>query len=416
MPVTQNPGLLTAIKENMKKTAAILLVLLTLALPLSAQENTPVIPVSRQIYSFSPLAHVYLNNLGLTDTNNNGVIDRDAGEGYEEFIAKYGNADIGFYANYVLCGEANGKLEEPEIINYYYLTIRFKPEFEEETAVIESEVSAYIYANDMPLVWLDDEQGTVMNAVNAALGEGWDRQEVTEDEAIALFNRAMSRMRIRGRLGDPRNGGYYTLPEFVTNKAGYCVEAALFGFWFFSQLKINSILAEADLTSTLTHEVVKLSSGRIVDYFGSSRRYNVPADRWYISNPLQEFALHYRMKENASNRQTMLEQTALYDKYRAGNISGLIHIYNISRANFSANIIELGEFFLANYDIDKILQARHLHSTLVRYQISVILMLLLKNYSITGNRAGFENVAALLGNYYRGDNEVREYVEYYRYF
>jgi len=400
----------------MKKTASILTILLTLPFPLSAQENAPV-PISRQIYSFSPLALVYLNNLGLIDTNNNGAIDRGDSEGYEAFIAKYGNADIGFYANYVLCGEANGKLEEPEIINYYYLTIRFKPEFEEETAVIESEVVAYIYANNMPLVWLDDEQGTVMNAVNRVLGEGWNRQELTEDEAIALFNSTMSRMRIRGRTGDPINyGGYYTLPKFVTNKAGYCVEVALFGFWFFSQLKINSILAEADLTPTLTHEVIKLSSGRIVDYFGVGRRYNAPADRWYIANPLQELSLYYRVKGDISNGRTMLEQTVLYDKYRAGNISGLIYFYNSNLANLSVYIIELGEFFLANNDIDKILQARHFRSSLVKSQIRVILLFLLSSYSITGNRAGFENVESLLGNYYRGDNEVRRYVEDYRYF
>jgi len=401
----------------MKKTTAILTTLLTLTLPLSAQENSPPVPISRQIYSFSPMSHVYLNNLGLIDTNNNGAIDRGATEGYEEFIAKYGNADTGFHANYVLCGEANGKLEEPEIINYYYLSIRFRPEFEEETAAIESEVSAYIYANNLPLVWLDDEQGTVMNAVNTALGEGWDRQEVTENEAIALFNRAMGGMGIRGRTGDPINyGGYYTLPEFVTRKACYCVEAALFGFWFFSQLKINSILAEADLTPTLTHEVVKLSSGRIVDYFGVGRRYNAPADRWYIANPLQELSLYYRGKENISNGRTMFEQAVLYDKYRAGNISGLIYLYNSNLANLSAYIIELGEFFLANNDIDKILRARHFRSSLVKSQIRVILLFLLSSYSGTGNMAGFENVEALLGNYYRGDNDVRRILEQYRNF
>jgi hypothetical protein len=401
----------------MKKTAAFLTALLTLAFSLAAQENTPV-PISRQIYSFSPLAQVYLNNLGLTDRNGNGVIDRGAAEGYEEFTAKYGNADVGFHANYILCGRADGKLEEPEIINYYYLTIRFKPDFEEETTAIESEVAAYIYANNIPLVWLDDEQGTVMNAVNTALGEGWDRQELTEDEAVALHNRALRGMRIMGRMGDPdNNGGYYTLPEFVTKKAGYCVEAAQFGFWFFSQLKLNSVMAEADLTSSISHAVVKLSSGRIVDYFGSGRRYNVPANRWHITNPLQGLGLYYYLKENDRNRQqTICEQAVLHDKYKADNIGMLMSFYNRSQANFSANIIELGEFFLANYDIDKILKARHLHSSLLRTQISVILMLLLKNYSITGNRAGFENVAALLGNYYRGDNYVRDYVEYYRYF
>jgi hypothetical protein len=62
------------------------------------------------------------------------------------------------------------------------------------------------------------------------------------------------------------------------------------------------------------------------------------------------------------------------------------------------------------------LQARHLHSSLVKSNIKTILISLLVCYSITGNRAGVENIAALLGNYYRGDNEVRRFVENYRYF
>ena len=401
----------------MKKTAAFLTALLTLAFSLAAQENAPV-PISRQIYYFSPLAQVYLNNLGLADRNGNGVIDRGTGEGYEEFTAKYGNADTGFHANFVLCGEADGKLEEPEIINYYYLTIRFKPDFDEETAAIESEVSAYIYANDIPLAWLDDEQGTVMNAVNTALGEGWNRQELTENEAVALFNRAMRGMRIVGRTGDPdNNGGYYTLPEFVTRKAGYCVEAAQFGFWFFSQLKLNSVSVDADLTSSISHMVVKLSSGRIVDYFGSSRRYNVPAGRWHITNPLQSLGYYYEWKVNTSNRLTMCEQAVLYDKYRAYNIGILMSTYHNSSAHFYADsIIELGEYFLANNNIDKILTARHLSASLVKAQVKSVLLGLLAGYSITGNRTGFENIEAILGKYYRGDNDVRRYVENYRYF
>jgi hypothetical protein len=52
----------------MKNIAAFLTTLLTLAFSLAAQENTPV-PISRQIYYFSPLAQVYLNNLGLADRN-----------------------------------------------------------------------------------------------------------------------------------------------------------------------------------------------------------------------------------------------------------------------------------------------------------------------------------------------------------
>jgi hypothetical protein len=50
-------------------------------------------------------------------------------------------------------------------------------------------------------VWLDDEQGTVMNAVNKLLGEGWNEEEVTENEAVRLYNRAASGLRIVGRGG-----------------------------------------------------------------------------------------------------------------------------------------------------------------------------------------------------------------------
>ncbi|MDR2428924.1 MAG: hypothetical protein LBD62_03865, partial [Candidatus Margulisbacteria bacterium] len=155
-------------------------------------------PISSQLNQFSPIAQAaFLKNLGLEDKNGNGVIDKNSGEGYEQFTEKYGDADIGFAANGVTYGAANGQLEEPEIINHYYLNIRFKEA--EETEAIESAVSTYIYANNIPLVWLDDEQGTVMNAVNKVLGEGWNEQEVTEDEAVRMFHRAMEGMRIRGR-------------------------------------------------------------------------------------------------------------------------------------------------------------------------------------------------------------------------
>jgi hypothetical protein len=64
----------------------------------------------------------------MTDKNHNGVIDKDAGEGYGEFNARYGDADTGFAANGVTYGAANGRLEEPEIVNHYYIvTIQSPP-------------------------------------------------------------------------------------------------------------------------------------------------------------------------------------------------------------------------------------------------------------------------------------------------
>jgi len=67
----------------------------------------------------------------MEDKNANGVIDKGANEGYEGFIEKYGTGDTlekkeksidcGFYANYVIYGADNFRLEENEIANYYYL-------------------------------------------------------------------------------------------------------------------------------------------------------------------------------------------------------------------------------------------------------------------------------------------------------
>jgi hypothetical protein len=143
------------------KTIILLLILFTTLCPIAFAQPAPV-SISQQLNSFSPMAQIYLKHLGLSDKNSNGVIDKDKGEGYEAFAAKYGNADIGFHANGVMYGTANGRLEEPEVINHYYINIRFKPDFQQETTAIESEVKEYVYANDIPLVWLDDEHGTVM--------------------------------------------------------------------------------------------------------------------------------------------------------------------------------------------------------------------------------------------------------------
>jgi len=78
-------------------------------------------PISQQIRSFSPMAQIYLNHLGLADRNGNGVIEQNANEGYEAFTAKYGKADVGFFINGITQGANNGKLEENEIVNNYYL-------------------------------------------------------------------------------------------------------------------------------------------------------------------------------------------------------------------------------------------------------------------------------------------------------
>ena len=407
-------------KEKMKKIIVFLIFIFT-SFNLSAQAYS----TSHYLYKFSPLAEIIVRNLGLEDKNANGVIDKGANEGYEGFIEKYGTGDTlekkeksidsGFYANYVIYGAGNSRLEENEIVNYYYLNIRFK--YPEETAIIDKEIKTYVYANNLPLVWLDDEKGTVMKAVTKVLGEGWNEKQVTEDEAVNLLYKALQEINIRGRQGLPsKNNGYYTLPEFTNKKYGYCLELAQFGFWFFSELKINSIFAWMDLTKSLRHEVIKLGSGKIVDYFNTSKNYNVPKDNWYVHNPMQVLSVFCSINERQSDRnvlnaETMLEQNVINDKYNIDNIVLLLHYHR--RANNNETVIEIGEFFLQNSDIDKILNKKHYASSLVKEQIKVFLIYLLGSYHWINNRTGNDMIVSLLKKYYPNDNDVKDWIKAY---
>jgi hypothetical protein len=396
-----------------KKQYAAALLAVCAVLCLAAQE-TPgvgaVQTISRQLNSFSPLGEIYVRDLGMTDKNHNGVIDKAADEGYEEFTARYGDADIGFAANGVTYGAANGRLEEPEIVNHYYLNIRFKEPV--ETKTIESEVSAYIYTNNIPLVWLDDGQGTVMNAVNKALGEGWNEREVTEDEAARMFHRAMEGMRIRGRTGDPAKTGYYTLPEFANRKAGYCFEVAQFGFWFFSELKINSTAARAALTASIQHEIVKLGSGKIVDYFGSSIRYKTPLNRWQLVTPLGDIAEYYDVLGCFTGQSIYYENALAYNKYDIDNIGSLM-AYFFNKATDCVKIINLGEFFLEQIDmnIQKLLGTNLADSALRKQQIKLILIMLLVSYTQTADIDKLNHIKDILLKNYPNDKEVSQYLK-----
>jgi hypothetical protein len=407
------------VSNKMKKNVILLIILLILINNTFAQ--TP--PVSRSLYTLSPLGGIIVRNLGMEDKNNNGLIDKGADEGYEGFIEKYGNGrtfaekeksiDCGFHADYVIYGAGNARLEENEIVNFYYLNIRFK--HTEETAVIDNEIKAYAYANNLPLVWLDDEEGTVINAVTQILGEGWNEKEATIDEAVQMFNRAMRGLKISARPGLPnQEGGYYTLPEFIKNKEGYCTELAQCAFWFFSELKINCTAAWTFLTSYKSHELIKLSSGRLVDYFGSGSRYSISRDKWYTRNPLQSIGLYYLIIGEVFEDQTMLEQSVVYDKYNKETVGLLMHSHYNNPAPDYKTIIELGEFYLQNSDIYKIINAGHLRSVFVKNQIKGILGVLLISYSMLNNKPGIDRIESLLNKHYAKDTQANDWIRDYK--
>jgi hypothetical protein len=329
--------------------AALLCLFTGFSLPAQTAQDPPSgASISRQLYSFSPLGAVYVRRLGMEDKNHNGVIDRGAGEGYEEFTERYGDADIGFAANGVTYGAANGRLEEPEIINHYYLNIRFKKP--KETEAIENEVGAYIYANNIPLVWLADEQGTVTAAVNAVLGEGWNEREVTGDEAVRMFYKAIRGLNISGRSENPFNTGYSTLPESINNKRAYCFEIAELGFYFFSKLKMNTITLRAPLTTTVQHEIIELTdSGQKIDYLNGSSGYTNL--NWNRINPLQAISQYYIAMGIKTNQGALLEKSILYDKYNISGFGNLMAYHFNNTYNYKL-IITLGELFLKQNSMD----------------------------------------------------------------
>jgi len=389
--------------------------LLTSICPLAFAQPSPV-SISQQLRSFSPMAQIFLKNLGLADRNGNGVIERGAGEGYEAFTAKYGNADIGFFINGITQSANNGRLEENEIINHYYINIRFVASFEQETAAVENEVKSYIYTHNIPLVWLDDKQGTVMNEVNKILGAGWQNKKVSESEAVLMFQQAASSMKIEGLSGVPHNTGYYSLPEFINSKSGYCFEAAQFGFWFFSQLKINSLLATAALQPDLIHGVIKLTnSNTIIDHFETSNYYDVSINEWAIFNPIQSIGEYYIAQARSKRDQKSAEQSVIYSKYDIPNVTFFINMCSENPHPNHSEIIAIGEFILKNVDVPQVMTSNVKHINSIKNNFERILSVLIISYIVTRKRTGYNNAERLLNQYYSNDPAVKPFLDNHRF-
>ncbi|MDR2431600.1 MAG: hypothetical protein LBD99_05050 [Candidatus Margulisbacteria bacterium] len=372
-------------------------------------------PVSVQIRQFSPLARkAFLPHLGLEDKNGNGAIDRGAGEGYEQFIARYGNADIGFFINGVIQGANNGRLEENEIVNHYYINIRFKNPFQIETNNVERDLTAEIRRSGLPLVWLDNG-GTAMNAVNRILGAGWRDRTPSEDEAIRMFQRVINTLNIRGLSGDPNNTGYYTLPEFLNRRTGYCFEIAQFGFWFFSQLRVNAITVTTALKPDLVHAVIKLfNPPKVFDYINISTLYETSISQWSNFNPIQSIGEYYAAGTIRSHSLHNAEKATIYNKYNIPTVAVLMDKY-LDQLNPDYNeIIAIGEFILENISIEDIAYSKNLRNNEINDNLERILADLIISYSTTKNRRGFNKIASLLNRYFSNDPSIRPFIEKYR--
>jgi len=113
----------------------------------------------------------------------------------------------------------------------------------------------------MPLVWLDNSQGFVMNTVNSILDDAWQNQNVLIDKTEKIFIMVLDSLYIYYTPGSPiRTGnGYRQMYDFLKIREGFCFKIYQFGLWFF-QLKINAISAECFLLapSNLLYGVIKL--------------------------------------------------------------------------------------------------------------------------------------------------------------
>jgi hypothetical protein len=245
-----------------------------------------------------------------------------------------------------------------------------------------------------------------MNAVNSILGKGWNEQEVTENEAIQMFNRTMRGLNIRGRTTRAANTGYYTLPEFINRQAGYCFEVAQFGFWFFSELKVNSIPLRGALTSNSAHEIIEIPRiGRSIDYFGSSNRYqNI---NWGVLNPIQSIGSYYSVSAKEKHLAIMYDKYNIYFSYLAMN-----SMINSNAPNYK-EIIILGNFILQNMEAEKLINSVDLFSSYIINYLKHICIFMLKSCGIDADLNSFRNIEDFCNRYFSQDKSIKEFIDYY---
>lgn len=382
--------------------------------------------ITQRTYSFNPLIPVFLNNLGLADKNNNGTIDRGADEGYEQFISKYGNADVGYVGeDEFRVGAADGRLDQTEITDHYYRAIRFV--HLPETDIIERDLAAEIRRSGLPLVWLDDEAGTVYSAVTDALGRAglsWPEEQVSEDEAMRLLRIVFRELGIKSRTESVYTTYYYTLPEMIQKKEAYCFEFSQFSFWFFSQLRIRSMAVGVAVTSSLLHQFLSVGeSQRIFDATNVMSRYRIPTSRWQYQNPVEIFGEYYLgfsglPQEKGAPSEADYMQLSLH--YKQDSLRAMDqYIYFLLNPSDGGppkyqEAIEQGELVLQRFDIARILRSASPAAVgVLRPHLASVLVSLLKSYGDLGDRENFERMAVLARRHFSNNAYVLSCLDHY---
>ena len=379
---------------------------------------------TKLLHGFSPLAPVFLKNLGLKDKNGNGTIDKGAGEGYEQFVAKYGDADVGYAtgAGYSYGGE-DGSLDEKEIEDFYYRSIRFVKS--EETQVIEQTLAAEIHQAGIPLLWLDDSNQTVLTEVKMALkkeGIVWPEQPVSLAEATELLQKTITALHMSWQIPE---GANRTLSDIVSQKKADCFEISQFGFWFFSQLQFRSIPSSVRLTESFLHQVLLLpDTGCRIDSTGVISAYTINSALWMEKNPIENIGEYYSaLAELPDNRDTVrerdyLERSLQYEKHNTDNIVLLMYVYlnppDKTGPRYQ-DVIALGKYLLSRTDLEKIASGKTPSVLREKHNAGVVISYLLKSYGLLHDRDGFDKMTVLAKKYFNADSQVKKNIEQYNF-
>lgn len=372
--------------------------------------------ITKSLTSFSPLAPVFLNSLGLEDRNGNGTIDKAGEEGYEQFVAKYGDADMGYETHFGLSqGLADGRLDEKEIVDFYYLNIRYV--FPQETALIETELAEAIRHSGIYSAWLDD--GTIKAALEqVSPGLFWPERELPN--ALAKLYLAVAKSSPYWRTDDLQEAGYATLPEAVRTKKYTCYEATLLAFWFTSELRVRSIPAFVSLGGTTLHQFLYVpETAQSMDLTGVLAARRVDTSEMRYENPVQMIGQYYSvlsgLRENSGTAQEIeyLEKALQYQKNNDDIALTLMYCYLYPKDKASRDFTKaaaLGEFILKHVDFEQLTTGKVVVPEYLKKSAAELLCYLIHCYSALQDKARYLEVVGLANKYFSKDTEVQRYL------
>jgi len=313
---------------------------------------------------FLAVENIFLRNLSLVDKNQNGSIDRYQQEGYEEFTAKYGNSDNG-YLNYagIMISENDGQLTPKEIIDHYYLNIRFN-----DTALteqIDSSFQEYCLNNSIQNGLIADlDLKEYLSEMLTARGIDLQKDIIELDSTNEILSAIRNAYRSFS-FSQPTDTRYtLDLSGALMENTANCIQISLFGHLLLSEAGINSIYKTTSFTDPSYLDRVKLHLFLYIPEMESdldlTGTINKPGfDPGYIEfvNPVEMIALYL-----ASAARTVNDPERSIELYKEAYqySQDESYLYNIS-----TYYLELGQFSRAIETLKQLLDNYRQNSQIV---------------------------------------------------